>query len=56
MIVKIPSENYGYCTIPSKILTDLSAETLTKAEIELRKQVNAYTTAFKKMFQIFLIL
>lgn len=48
MIVKIPSENYGYCTIPSKILTDLSAETLTKAEIELRKQVNAYTTAFKK--------
>ncbi len=47
LIIKIPSENYGYCTIPSKVLTGLDAETLTAAEIELRKQVNAYATAFK---------
>ncbi len=47
LIIKIPSADYGYCTIPSKILNDLSAETMTNAEIELRKQVNAYAAAFK---------
>lgn len=53
LIIKIPSENYGYCTIPSKVLTDLSSETLTIAEIELRKQVNAYATAFKNNIPTF---
>lgn len=48
LIIKIPSENYGYCTIPSKILKDLTCETLTIAEMDLRKQVNAYATAFQK--------
>lgn len=37
LIVKIPSESYGYCTIPSKILSDLSAETMTNAEVEQRQ-------------------
>lgn len=53
MIIKIPTENYGYCTIPSKILKDLSAETLTEAEISLRKQVYAYYEAFKNNIPAF---
>lgn len=48
LIIKIPSADYGYCTIPSRILNDLSAETMTEAEVELRKQVNAYAAAFKR--------
>lgn len=47
MIIKIPNENYGYCTIPSTILNDLSAQEMTRAEIELRKQVRAYTQTFR---------
>lgn len=47
MIIKIPNENYGYCTIPSTILKDLSAKEMTRAEIELRKQVKAYTQTFR---------
>lgn len=48
LIIKIPDADYGYCTIPSKILDDLSAATMTAAEIELRRQVNAYTEAFRR--------
>ena len=48
LIVKIPDKTYGYCTIPSTVLSDLSAETLTKAEVYLRSQVNAYVQAFEK--------
>lgn len=48
LIIKIPEANYGYCTIPSMILNDLSAETMTTAEVTLRRQVNAYTQAFKQ--------
>ncbi len=48
LIVKIPDKTYGYCTIPSTVLSDLSAETMTKAEIDLRGQVNAYVRAFQQ--------
>lgn len=53
LIVKIPDKTYGYCTIPSTVLSDLSAETLTKAEVYLRSQVNAYVQAFEKYMDDF---
>ena len=48
MIIKIPNESYGYCTIPSIVLKDLSSKEMSHAEISLRKQVKAYTQAFKE--------
>ena len=48
LIIKAPDKNYGYCTIPSTIIPALDAETLTKAEIDLRSQVHSYVQAFEK--------
>ena len=48
LIIKSPSADYGYCTIPSIILKDLSARTMTDAEIELRAQIAAYVEAFRR--------
>ncbi len=48
LIIKIPFEDYGFLTIPSLHLDDLTAQTLTKAEINLRKQAQSYVEAFKR--------
>ena len=48
LIIKVPTNTYGYCTIPSTIVPDLSAETLTKTEMDLRSQVHSYVEAFQK--------
>lgn len=48
MIIKILSEDYGYCTIPSVVLNKIDAKTLTEAEIYLRKQAYAYAEAFRR--------
>ena len=48
LIIKIPFSDYGFLTIPSLHLKDLTAETLTKAEINLRKQAESYVEAFKR--------
>lgn len=48
LIIKPIDRTYGYCTIPSTIVPNLSAETLTKTEMELRSQVHAYVEAFQK--------
>lgn len=48
LILKVPSDTYGYCTIPSCIVPSLDAETLTKAEMDLRKQGRNYMRSFAK--------
>ena len=53
LIIKAPDKNYGYCTIPSTIIPALDAETLTKAEIDLRSQVHSYVEAFQKFMEGF---
>ncbi|MUN75006.1 FAD-dependent oxidoreductase [Enterococcus casseliflavus] len=53
MIIKKPNEDFGYCTIPSVMVEDLSGKTLTRAEMNLRSQVFAYTKAFKSFIPDF---
>lgn len=48
LIIKIPFADYGFLTIPSLHVNDLTAETLTKSEINLRKQAESYVEAFKR--------
>lgn len=48
MIIKIPFADYGFLTIPSLHIPDLTAETLTKSEINLRKQANSYVEAIRR--------
>lgn len=48
MIIKRPHDDFGYCTIPSVILTGLSGKQLTHAEIELRRQMLAYAETFRR--------
>lgn len=48
LIIKVPYADYGFLTIPSLHIDDLTAETLTKAEINLRKQAQSYVEAFKR--------
>lgn len=48
LILKVPSDTYGYCTIPSCIVPGLDAQTLTKAEMDLRKQGRNYMKAFAR--------
>ncbi|WP_353096002.1 FAD-dependent oxidoreductase [Tissierella praeacuta] len=48
LIIKIPFEDYGFLTIPSLHIDDLTAETLTNAEINLRKQAQSYVEVLKK--------
>lgn len=53
MIIKSIEANYGYCTIPSVKLKNLSGKEKTYAEIELRKQMYSYAKAFKKFIPDF---
>ncbi|MDF7637970.1 FAD-dependent oxidoreductase [Lactobacillus sp. ESL0791] len=48
MIIKKPNETFGYCTIPSLIIKNLTAQEMTFAEIKLRQQCQAYTTTFQR--------
>lgn len=47
MIIKRPNEDFGFCTIASTNLDDLSAAEATRAEVALRKQMHAYLEAFR---------
>ena len=47
MIVKVEGDDYGYLTIPSVILDNLSGEELTKKLMDLRKQAKDYVKAIK---------
>lgn len=47
MIVKVKGDDYGYLTIPSVILDNLSGEELTKKLMDLRKQARDYVKAIK---------
>lgn len=51
LIVKIPDKTYGYCTIPSTVLSDLSAETLTK----LFTWIDGFGTAMPPLIGIILL-
>ena len=48
MIIKVKGDTYGYMTIPSIELNNLSGSTLTQSLIELRKKGNAYVKALKQ--------
>ena len=48
MIIKVKGDTYGYITIPSIELNNLSGSTLTQSLIELRKKGNAYVKALKQ--------
>ena len=48
MIVKVEGDDYGYLTIPSVILDNLSGEELTKKLMDLRKQAKDYVKAIKE--------
>lgn len=48
MLIKIPNEDYGFCTIPSLSVNRLDSQTLTIAEMELRKQSYAYVEVLRK--------
>ena len=48
MIVKCQGDDYGFLTIPSCILDNLSSEELTNKLMDLRKQAHAYTEAISK--------
>lgn len=48
MIIKVKGDTYGYMTIPSIELNNLSGSTLTQSLIELRKKGNAYVNALKQ--------
>ncbi|WP_298703654.1 FAD-dependent oxidoreductase [uncultured Veillonella sp.] len=48
MIIKHEHDTIGYCTIPSVFVEHLNGETLTKAEINLRKQVLSYVDVIRK--------
>lgn len=48
LILKVPEDSYGFCTIPSCQVTKLDAKTLTQAEILLRKECRNYLRAFKE--------
>ena len=48
MIIKVKGDTYGYMTIPSIELNNLSGATLTQSLIELRKKGNAYVKALKQ--------
>ncbi len=48
LILKAPEDTFGYCTTPAYYVGSLDAETLTKAEMNLRKQARNYLYAFKK--------
>lgn len=48
LIIKVPSEDYGFLTIPSVFVNDLKGSTLTKKEIELRHQALSYVELFKE--------
>ncbi len=47
MIVKVEGDDYGYLTIPSVILDNLSGEELTKKLMDLRKQAKDYVKTIK---------
>ena len=47
LILKAPADTFGYCTTPAYYVGSLDAETLTKAEMNLRKQSRNYLYAFK---------
>ena len=49
MIIKVKGDTYGYMTIPSIELNNLSGSTLTQSLIELRKKGNAYVKALNNM-------
>lgn len=53
VIIKAAGASFGYCTVPSTVLEGLASENLTKAERELRKQVRAYTEAFRRFIPDF---
>jgi hypothetical protein len=48
MLWKNPDDRYGYCTVAQYYLPDLNAETVTEAEMNLRKQARNYVTSFKR--------
>lgn len=48
LIIKVPSDDFGFCTIPSYYLESLDARELTRAEIDLRKQSLNYAEAFRR--------
>lgn len=48
VIIKFDDATYGFCTIPSTPLADLSARTLTAVERNLRHQARTYAEAFRR--------
>lgn len=48
VIIKMDGDSYGYCTIPSTDISDLSASELGAAEVRLRRQVRSYMEAFRR--------
>lgn len=48
LIVKVPSDDYGFLTIPSETLSDLTGAEKTCAIMRLRKKARAYTEALRK--------
>lgn len=53
VIIKAAGASFGYCTIPSTDLDGLTSESLTKAELDLRRQVRAYSEAFRRFIPDF---
>ena len=47
-IIRRGQYDYGYCLLPSVVLENLNTETLTKAELDTRRQAHAYVEAFRR--------
>lgn len=48
MIIKVKGDDYGYLTIPSVIIDNLSGKELTLKHVELRKKALAYAKTIKE--------
>ena len=53
VIIKMDGDSFGYCTIPSTDISDLSAPELSAAEARLRRQARSYMEAFRRFIPDF---